>query len=101
MNETLLAEEEPDPARWAQLKLSLKEKLSTMTPLDSKILDLTEDERLQDEILESDEFKDAVYRAIVNLDRTATAAVLVSTAPTTVTAPTAIPITTAPTTTFS
>ena len=35
-------------------------------------MDLTENEHLEGEILESDEFKDGVYRAIVQLDRAAT-----------------------------
>ena len=51
----LLAEEEPDPARLAQLKWSLKEKLDILTRLDSEILDLTEDESLDAEIQEADE----------------------------------------------
>ncbi len=59
---TVEALEEPDPARLAQLKLSLEEKL---TRLDSEILDLTENEHLEDENLESDEFKDGVYRRSV------------------------------------
>ena len=100
--EALLAEEEPDPARLAQLKLSLEEKLSTLTRLDSEILDLTENEHLEGEILESDEFKDGVYRAIVQLDRAATsraaAPIIVPTTvpvvPTTVPAvPTTVPTT--------
>ena len=56
-NDTLLAEEEPDLARLAQLKLSLEEKLSTLTRLDSKILDLTEDENVDTEIQAADDFK--------------------------------------------
>ena len=48
--DTLLAEESPDLARLAQLKRSLEEKLSTLTRLDSEILDLTEDENLDAEI---------------------------------------------------
>ena len=66
--DALLSEEEPDPARLAQLKLSLQEKLSTLTRLDSEILDLTEDENVDTEIQEADEFKDRVYGAIVRLD---------------------------------
>ena len=54
-NDTLLAKEEPDPARLAQLKLSLEEKLSTLTRLDSKILDLTEDENVDTEIQTADD----------------------------------------------
>ena len=56
--DTLLAEEEPDPARLAQLKWSLKEKLGILTRLESEILDLTEDESLDAEIQEADKFKD-------------------------------------------
>ena len=67
--DALLAEESPDLARLAQLKRSLEEKLSTLTRLDSEILDLTEDEDLDTEIQEADEFKDRVYGAIVRLDK--------------------------------
>ena len=62
--DVLLSEESPEQARLAQLKLSLEEKLKTLTRLDSEILDLTVD----DEIQEADEFKDRVYEAIVRLD---------------------------------
>ena len=52
----------------AQLKLSLKEKLDTLTHLDAEILELTEDNRLEDEISQADGFKDNNYTAMVKLD---------------------------------
>jgi len=86
--DALLAEESPDLARLAQLKRSLEEKLSTLTRLDSEILDLTEDENLDAEIQEADEYKDRVYGANVRLDkRTCTP-----------TGPVALPVTTPVTT---
>ena len=39
--DALVAEEEPDAIRLAQLKLSLEEKFNTLTRLDSEILDIT------------------------------------------------------------
>ncbi len=60
-------------------------------------MDLTENEHLEGEILESDEFKDGVYRAIVQLDRAATSRaaapiIVPTTVPTTVPAvPTTVP----------
>ena len=66
--DTLLADGEPAPAHLAQLKLSLEEKLSTLTKLDSEILDLTEDDDVDAEIQEADEFKDRMYGAIVRLE---------------------------------
>ena len=65
--DALVGEEEPDAIRLAQLKLSLEEKLNTLTRLDSEILDITEDDNVEDEIQEADEFKERVYGAIVRL----------------------------------
>ena len=65
--DVLLSEESPEQARLVQLKLSLEEKLKTLTKLDSEILDLTADDDVDDEIQEA-EFNDRVYEAIVRLD---------------------------------
>ena len=61
----LVAEEEPDEIRLAELKLSLEEKLNTLTRLDSEILDITEHDNVEVEIQEADEFKEHVYGVIV------------------------------------
>ena len=50
--DALVAEEEPDAIRLAQLKLNLEEKLNTLTRLDYEILDITEDDNVEDEIQE-------------------------------------------------
>ena len=67
----------------AQLKLSLEEKLGTITQLDAEILDLTEDDNLEDKIKEADEFKERIYVSIARLNtRTCTVpAVLPDTTP--------------------
>ena len=64
----LVSAEEPDLARLAQLKLSLDEKLQTLRGLDSEILDDTEDDDLEEEIQQSDRFKEKIYAAIVKMD---------------------------------
>ena len=66
--DTLVAAEETDLARLAQLRLSLEEKLETLKLLDSEILDLTEDD-LEEEIQQADTFKDGIYSAMVKMDR--------------------------------
>ena len=65
--DALVAKEEPDEIRLAQLKLILEEKINTLTRLDSEILDITEDDNVEVEIQEADEFKERVYGVIVRL----------------------------------
>ena len=60
-SEKLLAEDSPDVPRLLQLKLSLTEKLDTLKKLDSEILDMVEEDKVANEIEQSDEFKERIY----------------------------------------
>ena len=48
--------------------MSLEERFSTLSKLDSEVLELTEDDDVDTEIQEAYEFKDQVYREILKLD---------------------------------
>lgn len=65
--DTLVAAEETDRVKLAELWLSLEEKLETLL-LDSEILDLTED-NLKEEIQQAEGFKDGIYSAMVRMDK--------------------------------
>ena len=67
--EDLLKSESPDHAKLYQLKQSLKEKLEVLKQLDGEILDAVEEDRVVEEIEQSDEFKENVYTAIVRVER--------------------------------
>ena len=64
----LLSTLEPGPttdtSKLTQLKLSLQEKLETLRQLDREILDLTEEDRLVDEIEQVDIFEEGIYMVI-------------------------------------
>ncbi len=65
-----LATPSPELTRLSQLRCSLEEKLETLKLLDAEILDLVEDEEaLTDEIEQADEFKSAIYTAIIKAEK--------------------------------
>lgn len=61
IDEMLVPEGEADSSKLMQLKLSLQEKLATITRLDEETLEVTEDEKVEDEIQEADGYKEQVY----------------------------------------
>ena len=69
----LLEEREPeletDKAKLSQLKLSLQEKLETLKLIDREILELTEEDKLVDEIEQADAFKERIYAAMVRMEK--------------------------------
>ncbi len=68
--ETVLATSSPDLAQVSQLKRSLEEKVDTLKLLDAEILNyIDEDSAIAEEIEQSDEFKGAVYAAIVRAEK--------------------------------
>ena len=58
-----------DKSKISQLKLSLEEKLATVKQLDGDILELTEDDKVDEEIEQADLFKEGIYTAIVCIER--------------------------------
>ena len=58
-----------DKSKISQLKLSLEEKLATVKQLDGDILELTEDDKVDEEIEQADLFKEGIYTAIVRIER--------------------------------
>ena len=56
---------EPNVARLRQLKLSLEEKLRTLTRMDEEIVDLVDDDAIQEEIEQADIFKERIYAATI------------------------------------
>ena len=54
----------------AQLKLSLHEKLEILKQLDSEVVDLTPEERLDEDIEQAEDYKDNVHRALTMIDKT-------------------------------
>ena len=56
--EKLLA---PDLLRLLQLKLSLNKKLDVLKQLDSEILEMIEEDKVANEIEQSDQFKEGIY----------------------------------------
>ena len=77
----LLDGDVPDPMRLSQLKLSLQEKLAVLKQLDGEILGLVDEERVADEIEQSDGFKEEVYTVMVQIDGHARAASRSATTP--------------------
>lgn len=66
---TALAETPLDPDRLSLLKLTLDEKLETLKSLDVEIIELTPEEALEEEIQQSDEYKEKVYDALTKIYR--------------------------------
>ena len=66
---TTALEGSPNRDQLALLKLTLNEKLDTLNRLDSKILNVTADEDLDDEIQQSDEYKERIYIALTRVDK--------------------------------
>jgi len=64
----LLAFDTVNFTKYAQFKLCLEKKLETLRQVDSEILDLTEDDAIETEILQADENKDGISSVIVKLD---------------------------------
>ena len=69
------------------LKLTLNEKLDTLNRLDSEINELTADEDLDNEIQQSDEYKERSYSVFTRVDRVLNT----TTAPVTLTPTTVVP----------
>ena len=65
----LLTGETPDLLKLSQLKLSLNEKLEVLKQLDNEILSLVDEDDVAGEIDQSDEFKEGIYAAIVEVER--------------------------------
>ena len=59
----------PDLDRLALLKMTLNEKLETLNKLDSEIIDLTSEEALEEEILQSDERKEKIFDALTRINK--------------------------------
>lgn len=76
-----LTETPPNADRLSLLKLTLSEKLETLKGLDAEIIEMTPEEGLDDEIGQSDEFKERLYDALTRINK------MISSAPTTVTTP--------------
>ena len=64
-----------------QMKLSLQEKLDTLKVLDGEILDLTPEAKVDQEIEQSDRYKEEIFRAMISIDK------VLNDPPATVTAP--------------
>jgi hypothetical protein len=58
-----------DTAKLTQLKLSLQEKLDTLKRLDEEILELTEEDKFEDEIKQADSYKEGIYSAMAKIDK--------------------------------
>ena len=61
---TALRSDTPERDTVASLKLTLNEKLETLTRLDSEILELTAEEGIEGEIQQSDECKEKIYEGL-------------------------------------
>ena len=60
---------ELDVSKLSTLKMTLTEKIRTLTTLDDEITNLLEDEgALADDIEQSDEYKQRIYAVIVSID---------------------------------
>ena len=67
--ETVLAGE-LDSSRLSTLKMTLTEKIKTLSTLDDEIANLLEDEgALAEDIEQSDEYKQKIYAVIVSIDK--------------------------------
>lgn len=83
---TSLAGTPPDIDRLSMLKLTLEEKLDVLKGFDAEITELTPEDSLDDEIQQSDEYKERIYEALSRINRamkTTTAPSMVPTIPTT------------------
>ena len=61
---------ERDVSRLLALKMTLSEKVKTLSTLDNEITNLLEDEgALAEDIEQSDEYKQKIYAAIVSIDK--------------------------------
>ena len=86
---TTVLEGTPDRDRLTLLKLTLNEKLDTLNRLDSEIIKLTADEDLDNEIQQSDEYKERIHSPLTRVDRVLNTST--TTAHTTLTPPTVVP----------
>ena len=68
--DSALAATPTDNDTLAQLKLSLHEKLETLKQQDSEVVDLTPEERLDEDIEQAEDYKDNVHRALTMIDKT-------------------------------
>ena len=66
---TALEADPPDIDRLALLKLTLNEKLETLNKLDSEIIDLMDEDALEDEIHQSDEWKEKIFNALTRMNK--------------------------------
>ena len=58
----------PNAHRLSLLKLTLTEKLETIKGLDAEIVEITPEEGLEEEIRQSDEYKERIYDALTRID---------------------------------
>ena len=79
-----------DKSALLQMKCSLNEKLETLKRLDGEILELTEDDKVVEEIEQADSFKEDIYRALVRLEPFIGATPLVPPSESCMTAPTLV-----------
>ena len=54
--------------------MTLNEKLETSNKVDSEIIELTAEEDLENELQQSDEYKDKIYKALTRVDKVLDAA---------------------------
>ena len=68
--ENFIASETPDREKLLLLRLTLNEKLETIKALDTKVIELIEeDEALASEIEQVDNYKEGVFQALIRIDR--------------------------------
>ena len=60
-----------DPDQLSLLKLTMNEKLETLKKLDSEIIDIIPEKELEDEIQQSDEYKQRIYAALTRVNKAA------------------------------
>lgn len=80
---TALGSSLPDLDKLSMLKLTLEEKLKTLTELDADIVKLVSEDELEAEIQQADECQEKIFEALVQINRalTPTTAHAVSTSP--------------------
>ena len=66
----LLAAESRDRTKLLQLRMSLQEKLDVLKQLDEEILGLVEEEKIANEIEQSDDFREGIHLVVIELDGT-------------------------------
>ena len=60
-----------DPDKLSLLKLTLTKKLETLKKFNSEIIELTPEDDLEDEIQQSDEYRERIYATLTHVDKAA------------------------------